>query len=77
MNPETGQVYAMGSNPSYNPGDYTREYKALLANKDNPLVNKAVNGEGPDGSTFKVITATAALQSGAWGLNQIYDDTGR
>jgi penicillin-binding protein 2 len=77
MNPDTGQIYAMGSNPSYNPANYAREYKALLANKDTPLVDKAVNGEGPDGSTFKVITATAALQTGVWGLNQIYDDSGK
>jgi penicillin-binding protein 2 len=76
MDPENGQVYAMGSNPSYNPAAYARQYKALLANKETPLVNKAINGEGPDGSTFKVITATAALQSGVWGLNQIYGDTG-
>jgi penicillin-binding protein 2 len=76
MDPQNGQIYAMGSNPSYNPADYAREYKALLANKETPLVNKAINGEGPDGSTFKVITATAALQSGVWGLNQIYGDTG-
>jgi penicillin-binding protein 2 len=76
MNPDTGQIYAMGSNPSYDPANYAREYKALLANKETPLVNKAINGEGPDGSTFKVITATAALQSGVWGLNQIYDDSG-
>jgi penicillin-binding protein 2 len=76
MNPDNGQIYAMGSNPSYQPSAYAREYKALLANPDTPLVNKAINGEGPDGSTFKVITATAALESGAWGLDQIYDDTG-
>ncbi|MDE3133399.1 MAG: hypothetical protein KGL15_04980, partial [Acidobacteriota bacterium] len=76
MNPDNGQIYAMGSNPSYQPSAYAREYKSLLANPDTPLVNKAINGEGPDGSTFKVITATAALQSGDWGLSQIYDDTG-
>ena len=76
MNPDTGQVYAMGSNPSYQPGNYAQEYNALLANQDTPLVNKAINGQGPDGSTFKVITATAALQSGAWGLGETYDDTG-
>ncbi len=77
MNPENGQIYAMGSNPSYNPANYASEYKALLANTDTPLVNKAIDGQGPDGSTFKVITATAALQSGVWGLNQIYDDSGK
>ncbi|MDE3129542.1 MAG: hypothetical protein KGL16_00150 [Acidobacteriota bacterium] len=76
MNPQNGQIYAMGSNPTYNPSTYAHNYKKLLANSQTPLVNKAIDGQGPDGSTFKVITATAALQSGVWGLNQVYDDTG-
>jgi penicillin-binding protein 2 len=83
MNPQTGQIYAMGSNPSYNPAATSssisaKELKFLNDPANNtPLLNRAVNGEGPDGSTFKVITATAALQSGVWGLNQIYDDSGQ
>ena len=82
MNPENGQIYAMGSDPTYNPGIFTkpisnRAWKQLTDPASNhPLLNRAINGEGPDGSTFKVITATAALESGDWGLNQIYDDTG-
>jgi penicillin-binding protein 2 len=82
MNPENGQVYAMGSNPTYNPAvtasPISPKQLAFFKNQANntPLVNRAVNGEGPDGSTFKVITATAALESGVWGLDQTYDDTG-
>jgi penicillin-binding protein 2 len=82
MNPENGQVYAMGSNPTYNPAvtasPISPKQLSFFTNKANntPLVDRAVNGEGPDGSTFKVITATAALQSGVWGLDQSYDDTG-
>jgi len=76
MNPYNGQIYAMGSNPSYQPSAYAREYKSLLADPNTPLVNKAINGQGPDGSTFKVITATAALETGDWGLDSIYDDSG-
>jgi penicillin-binding protein 2 len=83
MNPQNGQIYAMGSNPTYNPSVTSKPIStkelALLdkASSNQPLVNRAINGQGPDGSTFKVITATAALQSGVWGLGQIYDDTGQ
>ncbi len=82
MNPQNGQIYGMGSVPSYNPratsaGISYKELAYLDNPKNNsPLLNRAIQGAGPDGSTFKVITATAALQSGDWGLNQIYDDTG-
>jgi penicillin-binding protein 2 len=83
MNPENGQIYAMGSNPSYNPretaGSLSTKANAFFNNPANntPLLNRAIQGEGPDGSTFKVITATAALQSGVWGLGSVYDDTGQ
>ncbi len=51
----------------------------FLSNPDNnqPLINRAIDGAGPDGSTFKVITATAALESGDWSLQtSTYDDNG-
>ncbi len=42
-----------------------------------PLFNRAIQSAYPTGSTFKAITATAALQSGAWSLGDSYDDTGQ
>ena len=42
-----------------------------------PLIDRAIQSVGPTGSTFKPITATAALQSGAWSVGDTYDDTGQ
>jgi penicillin-binding protein 2 len=82
MNPQDGEVYAMGSLPTYNPNLFTSNlseatYKQLTnpASGD-PLLNRAIDSEGPTGSTFKPITATAALESREWGIDDIYDDTG-
>jgi penicillin-binding protein 2 len=83
MNPQDGQIYAMGSLPTFNPNIFTKPlsvsaYKALNNTASGfPLINRAIVSAGPTGSTFKPITATAALQSGAWSLGQTYDDTGQ
>jgi penicillin-binding protein 2 len=83
MDPVNGQVYAMGSSPSYNPAKVspsitTKELHALDASSSNsPLLNRATQGPLPDGSTFKVVTATAALESGLWGVDTPFDDTGQ
>jgi penicillin-binding protein 2 len=57
----------------------SRKELATLENPANnePLLNRAIAGPLPDGSTFKVITATAALESGKWSLGDTYDDTGQ
>lgn len=83
MDPVNGQVYAMGSSPSYNPAKVsptitTKELRTLDAKSSNqPLDNRAIAGALPDGSTFKVVTATAALESGIWGVDTPFDDTGQ
>jgi penicillin-binding protein 2 len=83
MNPETGGVYALGSLPTFNANVFshpisTAAYNHLFgAASGDPLFNRATQGGGPTGSTFKPITATAALESGAYGVNTIWDDTGQ
>jgi penicillin-binding protein 2 len=82
MNPTNGEVYAMGSLPTFNPNIFAKPvsssvYKQLNnASSGYPLVDRAMQSAYPTGSTFKGITATAALQSGVWTLGDTYDDTG-
>lgn len=70
MNPESGEVYAMGSEPSYDPTLFTKpiseaKFKQLNSEENGaPLFNRALQGLYPTGSTFKPITALAALQRG-------------
>jgi len=82
MSPQTGAVYAMSSYPSYNPsiwvgGITSAQYASLSdpANND-PLLNRAIDGQYIPGSTFKLNTATAALDSGLWSPTEYFDDTG-
>ncbi|MGO9751455.1 MAG: penicillin-binding protein 2 [Solirubrobacteraceae bacterium] len=83
MNPQNGEVYAMGSAPTFDPSVFTKpisesDYQQLINPSGNyPLVNRAIDSQGPTGSTFKPITATAALESGAWQVGDTYDDTGQ
>ena len=65
----TGEILAMTSKPSFDPAFFARgissaEWLALLKNDRHPLTNKALKGQYPPGSTFKVVTALAALRSG-------------
>jgi len=71
MDCETGDLLASVSAPSYDPNLFVRgisvpDYNALLENKYRPLPNKAVQGIYPPGSTFKMITALAALEAGTF-----------
>jgi penicillin-binding protein 2 len=82
MNPENGQIYAMGSNPSFDPNTFTKPIptkefdQKFGASQGYPLINRAIQSGYPTGSTFKGITATAALNSGVWTTGETYDDTG-
>ena len=69
MDVATGDLLAMASSPSYDPNLFVRgisgpAYRALLENERRPLVDKTVQGVYPPGSTFKMITALAALEAG-------------
>ncbi|HWF24010.1 MAG TPA: penicillin-binding transpeptidase domain-containing protein [Solirubrobacteraceae bacterium] len=83
MDPQNGQVLAMGSLPTYDPGIFTRpisrsRYARLIGPASGgPLNNRATDGLYATGSTFKPITALAALESGTWRMADTYDDTGQ
>jgi penicillin-binding protein 2 len=76
---DTGAVLAMASSPSFDPNffDPSHPYsagglEALFSNANRPLFNRATRGLYPLGSTFKVITAAAALESGFFEPDTIY-----
>jgi penicillin-binding protein 2 len=80
MDVHTGQVIAMASEPNYDPNVWTggisaAEYKKLTDKKsDYPLLNRAIEGQSAPGSTFKVVSTSAAVQAG-YPLNGSYPCT--
>src|SRR5205807_3705381 len=82
LDPRNGEVLALGSSPTFNPNVFAKplteeRYKALTSQANGaPLLDRAIRGEYPTGSTFKLITATAALQSGLITPDTVLDDPG-
>jgi penicillin-binding protein 2 len=69
MNPQTGEILALVSLPTYDNNAFARgisakDYAALLANPDKPLLNHAVSAHYPPGSTYKLVAGTGALADG-------------
>jgi peptidoglycan glycosyltransferase len=66
IEPQSGRVRVLASNPPYDPNRIPFELTELNENVlETPLFNRATQGRYPPGSTFKVVTAAAALDSGA------------
>ncbi len=66
----TGDVLTMVSTPGFDPNTFARgitqgEWRELMESPERPLNNKAINGVYPPGSTYKMVTALAALESKA------------
>lgn len=72
LEPSTGKILAMASSPSYDPNrlashdltEVTAAYEELDGDEDEPLLNRTIQTTLPPGSTFKLVTAAAALESG-------------
>lgn len=63
--PQTGEVKVMASNAPFDPNRVPEQYGELNSNEiETPLLNRATQGLYPPGSTFKVVTAAAGLESG-------------
>lgn len=70
LDPQTGDILAMASRPSFDPNALSRGLRAdawndILQDERHPLTNRAIQGQYPPGSTFKIITAVAALDTNA------------
>ncbi len=70
--PATGAVLALVSSPSFDP-EHVADY---LNQSDQPLFDRAISGTYPSGSTFKIVTATAGLESGKITESTTVDDPG-
>lgn len=82
MNPQTGEVLAMVSYPTYENNRLARfipayYYQQLSEDPRKPLLNNAVSSEYPPGSVFKLSTATGALNEGVVTVDQIIDAPGQ
>ncbi|MDF1592802.1 MAG: penicillin-binding protein 2 [Desulfobacterales bacterium] len=69
MDPASGEILALASNPSFDQNDFVsgmshEQWEALVSNPQRPLENKALQGEYPPASTYKIVTAMAALEEG-------------
>ena len=69
MNPQTGEVLAMVSRPTFDPNKFIngisqKDWQEIIENPFYTMDNKVISGEYPPGSTFKIITGTAALNEG-------------
>ncbi|MCL1925256.1 MAG: penicillin-binding transpeptidase domain-containing protein [Defluviitaleaceae bacterium] len=62
LEPSTGAVRAMVSNPSFNPNNIAQDFNALRDDADSPFLNRASGGLYPPGSTFKTVTALLGLK---------------
>jgi penicillin-binding protein 2 len=74
MDPNNGEIYALASAPTFDPNLFSQrittregraEYQKLLNDPDKPLIDRAIQGRYPPGSTWKPLMATAGLQQGA------------
>jgi penicillin-binding protein 2 len=74
MDPNNGEVFALASAPTFDPNLFSKrittkegraEYQKLLNDPDKPLIDRAIQGKYPPGSTWKPLMATAGLQQGA------------
>lgn len=86
IQPKTGKILAMVSKPGYDPNSLTshdttavkQQYNALLNASGSPLQNRAIGGDlYTPGSVFKLVVASAALESGDWNLDSTLPNPSR
>ena len=80
--PKTGKIISMASNPAFNPNDFSYDFNQdkikgyLNNNQDLPLMNRTISGRYSPGSVFKIVIATAGLESGVINKDSLIEDTG-
>ena len=76
LDPRTGEVLALASVPSFDPDRLDAIFATLANATHSPLLDRATDGLYPPGSTFKIVTAAAALDAGVVTLDSTFDDSG-
>ena len=76
LDPRTGAILALASVPSYDPNDFDAEFPTLSQDPAAPLLDRALDGLYPPGSTFKIFTASAALESNTVTMDSQFEDPG-
>ncbi len=81
LEPSTGKVLVMASSPPYDPNQVERDFAKIALTKAAcsgaaPLLNRATEGLFTPGSTFKIVTAAAALDTGKFTPDSRFDDPG-
>lgn len=76
INPQTGEVLALVSKPSFSPDQLKNQWARLNTDKSSPLLNRATQGLYPPGSTLKVLIAAAALEKGITNEKEIFNCPG-
>lgn len=71
----SGEILAMASYPTFDPATFNDDYKNLVKDKTKPMWNRAISGQYAPGSTFKILTAIAALEENVTTPSEaIYDE---
>ena len=74
--PRNGEVLALVSSPSFDPNEVSAKFDVLSSQEDLPFFNRAISGAYAPGSTFKMITTIAAIESGKVEPRYTYNDSG-
>jgi penicillin-binding protein 2 len=82
MNVDNGEILGLGSFPTFDPTMFThpltqKEVDATYLNPSAPLVDRVISGLYPTGSSFKIITALAALEHGVTTIPRVIEDPGQ
>ncbi|MBI2404730.1 hypothetical protein HYV22_00950 [Candidatus Gottesmanbacteria bacterium] len=79
--PKTGEILALYSSPTFSLNDFSQvlsdsAYKILIDHPDRPMFDRAIGGVYPPGSTFKLVTSLAGLETGTIDPQTVIEDVG-
>lgn len=79
--PASGKILALGSFPSFDPNIFSKNdmdgvIGEIFSRSDSPILNRAIGGTYPPGSTFKIVSSLAALSSGKVKADTVFEDNG-